>query len=65
LLIAVDLKNEIFAKEILGLLLEEGVLSDWFLFCGTAFRIAPPLSITKEETGLAIDAILRALDRLK
>ncbi len=65
LLIAVDLKNERFAKEILGLLLEEGVLSDWFLFCGTAFRIAPPLSITKEETGLAIDAILRALDRLK
>lgn len=65
LLIAVDLKKERYALEILPLLLEEGVLSDWFLFYGSAFRIAPPLSISKEEIEEALKAILRALERIK
>lgn len=65
LLIAVDLKKERYALEILPLLLEEGVLSDWFLFYGSAFRIAPPLSISIEEIEEALKAILRALERIK
>lgn len=65
LLIAVDLKQERYALEVLPLLLEEGVLSDWFLFYGSAFRIAPPLSISKEEIEEALKAILRALERIK
>ncbi|NCB18059.1 MAG: aspartate aminotransferase family protein [Bacteroidia bacterium] len=65
LLIAVDLKNEDYAQQILPLLLEEGVLSDWFLFYPGAFRIAPPLPITVNEVKMASEAILRALDRIK
>lgn len=65
LLIAVDLKDPDKAKKILYLLLEEGVLTDWFLFQPTSFRIAPPLCITKEEVEMASNAILRALDKLK
>ena len=65
LLIAVDLIQERYAFDILPLLIEEGVLSDWFLFYGSAFRIAPPLSITTDEIEEAIKAILRALDRIK
>ncbi len=64
LLIAVDLKEREYASKILEILLEEDILSDWFLFYPTAFRIAPPLSITKEEVELAVKAIIRALDRL-
>lgn len=64
LLIAVDLKDPQKAKDILYLLLEEGVLTDWFLFQPTSFRIAPPLCISGEEIELAIAAIKRALDRL-
>lgn len=30
-------------------LVEAGILSDWFLFCDTAFRISPPLTITDNE----------------
>jgi acetylornithine/succinyldiaminopimelate/putrescine aminotransferase len=64
LLIAVDLVNEDYAQRILPLLLDEGVLSDWFLFCPTAFRIAPPLSIEKSEAEEAAQKVLKALNRL-
>jgi acetylornithine/succinyldiaminopimelate/putrescine aminotransferase len=43
------------------LLKEEGVLSDWFLYCDTAMRIAPPLTITHEEIDFALDAINKAV----
>jgi acetylornithine/succinyldiaminopimelate/putrescine aminotransferase len=65
LLIAVDLKDENLAQKIMPILIEEGVLSDWFLFCPTAFRIAPPLTINYEEIIYSIERILRALDRLQ
>ncbi|MEG0518920.1 MAG: aspartate aminotransferase family protein [Bacteroidales bacterium] len=65
LLIAVDLKDCEKAKRILYLLLEEGVLTDWFLFQPTSFRIAPPLCITNEEIDMAIASIQRALNRLQ
>ncbi|MHC1780386.1 MAG: aspartate aminotransferase family protein [Bacteroidales bacterium] len=64
LLIAVDLKNEEYAKRILSLLLEEDVMSDWFLFYPSAFRIAPPLTITLEEVHSALERVISALNRL-
>lgn len=64
LLLAIDLKDSQKANKILYLLLDEGVLTDWFLFQPTSFRIAPPLCITEEEIDWAIAAIRRALDKL-
>lgn len=64
LLIAVDLGDSEKAKKILYLLLDEGVITDWFLYQPTSFRIAPPLCITDEEIDLGIDAVERALNRL-
>jgi hypothetical protein len=52
------------AKKVLYLLLDEGVLTDWFMFQPTSFRIAPPLCITDDEIELAVLAIMRALDKL-
>jgi len=43
---------------------EEGILSDWFLFCDTAFRISPPLTVSEEEVRDSAAIILRCLDRL-
>jgi acetylornithine/succinyldiaminopimelate/putrescine aminotransferase len=34
-----------------------GVLTDWFLFCYTAIRIAPPISITITELAMACDVL--------
>ena len=64
LLIAVDLGSETLAKKVLYLLLDEGVITDWFLFQPTSFRIAPPLCISDEELELGIQAVRRALDKL-
>ncbi len=64
LLIAVDLGNEEYARRVLPMLIEEGVLSDWFLFCPTAFRIAPPLCISEDEVEYAIERIIKVLDKL-
>ncbi len=64
LLIAVELKSEEMASGVIKLLLEEGVMSDWFLFNSFSFRIAPPLCINKEEIELACKRILIALDKL-
>ena len=41
-----------------------GVLSDWFLFCDTAFRISPPLIITDNEICESAAIIRRVLDSL-
>ncbi|UXX78162.1 aspartate aminotransferase family protein [Reichenbachiella carrageenanivorans] len=48
--------------KIIHQLLEDGILSDWFLFCDNAMRIAPPLTITKEEIKMACNKILQAID---
>ncbi len=39
-----------------------GVITDWFLFCGSAMRIAPPLTITAGEIKKACEVILASLD---
>ncbi|MCB8963958.1 MAG: aspartate aminotransferase family protein [Bacteroidales bacterium] len=43
---------------------EKGFITDWFLFCDTAFRISPPLTITEEECQLAADLIVKGLDEI-
>jgi acetylornithine/succinyldiaminopimelate/putrescine aminotransferase len=41
-----------------------GILSDWFLFCDTAFRISPPLTITEAEIRESCTVILACLNEL-
>jgi acetylornithine/succinyldiaminopimelate/putrescine aminotransferase len=41
---------------------EFGLVLDYFLFCDSAFRIAPPLTITKEEISWACTQLGRLLD---
>ncbi len=49
LLLAVELGSSERLFRAMALLKEAGYLSDWFLFCDTAFRISPPLTITEEQ----------------
>ncbi|HIZ87268.1 MAG TPA: aspartate aminotransferase family protein [Candidatus Coprenecus pullistercoris] len=64
LLLAVDLGREDYASRMLGLLLDEGAVSDYFLYNPTSFRIAPPLCISMEEADMAVNTVIRALDKL-
>jgi len=43
---------------------ELGYATDWFLFCDTRFRIAPPLTITDEELKDGVNKILAGLSQL-
>ena len=64
LLMAVELGESEKLYKIMELFIEEGILSDWFLFCDTAFRISPPLVISDEEIRDSVAIIRRCLDRL-
>lgn len=48
-------------KKVIDRCIENGVLTDWFLFASDCLRISPPLTITEEEIkracGIIIDAI--------
>jgi acetylornithine/succinyldiaminopimelate/putrescine aminotransferase len=64
LFIAMELGSFSKVQKIVKFGLEMGFLTDWFLFCDTAFRISPPLIITEEEIDAVSRIILEALDRL-
>ena len=64
LLLAVELGESGKLYRIMELFKEEGILSDWFLFCDTAFRISPPLTISEEEVRESAAIIRSCLDRL-
>ena len=64
LLMAVELRSAEDVRSTIHRCLENGVLSDWFLFKDRALRIAPPLSIGEEEIEMACATILDALSDL-
>jgi len=49
LMMALEFENQELNFKIIRQCLEKGILTDWFLFCDTAMRIAPPLTISEEE----------------
>ncbi len=59
---AIDFENEELNFKIIKHCIENGVISDWFLFCSTAMRIAPPLVISDAELLKAIKTIIIVLD---
>lgn len=64
LLLAVELGASERLYRIMELFGEVGILSDWFLFCDTAFRISPPLTISEQEVRDSARIIRECLDRL-
>ena len=64
LLLAVELGESEKLYRIMDLFIERGILSDWFLFCDTAFRISAPLVISDEEIKDSVRIIRECLDLL-
>ena len=64
LLLAVELGSSERLYRIMELFKETGIMSDWFLFCDTAFRISPPLTVSEEEVRDSACLIRECLDRL-
>ena len=64
LLMAVELGESSKLYRLMDFFIEDGILSDWFLYCDTAFRISPPLIITDDEIRNCAELIKKCLDRL-
>ena len=64
LLLAVELGKSEYLYRLMEIFKEEGIMSDWFLYCATAFRISPPLVISDEEIRESSEIIRRVLDKL-
>lgn len=64
LMLAVDLGDADRVQKVVHGCLEKGVLGFWFLSCPTAFRIAPPLTISTAEVEMACETILSEIAAL-
>jgi acetylornithine/succinyldiaminopimelate/putrescine aminotransferase len=64
LMIAVKTRPIVSVHQFILKGLEKGFMSDWFLFCDNAFRIAPPLTITDDEINEAVRLIRLTLDEI-
>ena len=62
LLIAVEFEQFEINKKVIDGCLQQGLLTDWFLFAPECMRIAPPLTITEKEIKKAARIILQVLD---
>lgn len=62
LMLAIQLKDFETVQSVIQNCLKRGLISDWFLFCDNAIRIAPPLTISEEEIKKSCTIILHALD---
>ena len=61
---AVDYGNEELNMRIIKSCIKNGIITDWFLFCTTAMRIAPPLTISDSELKEALQKIKTVLDSI-
>ncbi len=64
LIMAVELGDAELVQKCIKLGLERGIILDWFLFCSTAFRIAPPLTISFEEIKDVCSTLYQILDEI-
>ena len=65
LLLALELGKVEYLYRLMEIFKEIGIMSDWFLYCDTAFRISPPLTISETEIEECSALIRKALDRLE
>jgi acetylornithine/succinyldiaminopimelate/putrescine aminotransferase len=59
---AVEMIDFDFIQAVIKRCLDDGLLTDWFLFNDRSLRIAPPLIITEEQIRWACGVILKAID---
>ena len=62
LLLAVETGNPELVQRIISKAPDYGLILDYFLFCNSAFRLAPPLIISPQETEEACAVLNRLID---
>jgi acetylornithine/N-succinyldiaminopimelate aminotransferase len=64
LMIALEFDSFEQNKKIIDSCIENGILTDWFLFAPHCMRIGPPLTITADEIRQACEVILKSIEAL-
>ena len=64
LLIAIELESNIKVQKVIKRCIEEGLITDWFLFNDRCLRICPPLIITEDQIITSCKIILKAIDSI-
>jgi acetylornithine/succinyldiaminopimelate/putrescine aminotransferase len=59
--LSVEFESAEISKTVIDSCIENGVLTDWFLFAASSLRISPPLTISKEQIETACRIILQSL----
>jgi acetylornithine/succinyldiaminopimelate/putrescine aminotransferase len=62
LLLGIEFEDTELCQHIIQECLNQGVITDWFLFAPNKMRIAPPLNITPQEIQMACQLILQAIE---
>lgn len=62
LFLAVEFNNLISGPKLMQNIFKNKIIVDQFLFCDTAFRIAPPLIISEEEVRASSELLLNAIN---
>jgi acetylornithine/N-succinyldiaminopimelate aminotransferase len=65
LLLAAVFSDFAFNKAVIDEAIARGVITDWFLFCDNALRIAPPLNIGLDELQKSCEIILDAINAVQ
>ena len=63
-MLAVEMKDFKTVKAVIDECIQNGLITDWFLFCDNSLRIAPPLTITEEEIKIACNILLQAMNKI-
>ena len=61
LMLAAEMESFEVLKQTIDKCIENGVVTDWFLFCDNSMRLAPPLTITEEQIRDGCKIILNVL----
>jgi acetylornithine/N-succinyldiaminopimelate aminotransferase len=62
LLLAVVFENRDFNFNVIERCIQKGIITDWFLFCDVAMRLAPPLIISETEIREGCAVILSCIE---
>lgn len=63
LMLSIELENFETNKKVIDGCIEDGLITDWFLFASNCMRIAPPLIITHDEIKKSCEIIIKNLNK--
>jgi acetylornithine/succinyldiaminopimelate/putrescine aminotransferase len=65
LMYCITMNDQFPVGNLISTLEDRGIITDYFLFAGNAFRITPPLSITTDELRTGLNTIIQTINDIR